>query len=85
MNNVNLNRNKNTPKPLKGSIRRDGINPSDYLRIHHAMACEDCTHFKHSDATCTLGNVTKWHLRAFQEAEYQRTGKVAICRFMEID
>lgn len=85
MDNVNLSRYKKTPRPLRASIRRDGISPWDFQNRQHAMACEDCTHFKTSDKTCTLGNITKWHLKEFQRLEYARTGKVALCRFMEID
>jgi len=85
MSNVNGARYKKTPRPLKPSIRRDGIPAWAYLKIHQTIACEDCSHFKHSDSSCTLGNMTSYHLAEFQKAEFERTGKVALCRFMEID
>jgi hypothetical protein len=74
-----------TPRPLRTTIKRDPIPAYAYLHIPQCNACEDCSHFKTSNATCTLGNTTKWHLRDFQKKEYERTGKIAICRFMEID
>jgi hypothetical protein len=85
MNNVNDSRHKKTSRPPKPSIRRDGIPAWAYRSLNLTMACEDCTHFKQSDSSCTIGNLTSYHLKAFQEAEYLRTGKVALCRFMEID
>lgn len=76
---------KKTPKPLRTGIKRDGIHPSDYIRYLQPLSCEDCTHFKPSDESCTLGYVTKWHRRAFQKHEYELKGKMALCRFLEID
>ena len=78
-------RKPNTPKRPRPSIRRDTINPRDYLKYKFPSACEDCTHFKASTAHCTLGYEPKWHRREFQTAEYERTGKMALCRFLEID
>lgn len=74
-----------TPKRIRPSIKHDPIHPSDYLKYEIAMACEDCTHFKSDDATCTLGYHTIHHRRETQKQSYELTGKVAICRFMEID
>ena len=76
---------KFTPKFPRQTIRRDAVNPSDYLHLNFLSSCEDCTHFKPSDVTCTLGYWTKWHRKEFQTAEYERTGKMAICRFIEVD
>jgi hypothetical protein len=85
MNNVNEPRNKKASRPPKASIRRDGIPAWAYQSLRLTIACEDCTHFKRSDLSCTIGYLTSHHLKAFQEVEYNRTGKVALCRFMEID
>lgn len=76
---------KKTEKKPRVSIRRDSVNPTDYMSNRLRSSCEDCTHFKASDATCTFGYWTKWHRQEFQAAEYERTGKMAICRFIEID
>lgn len=76
---------KKTPKRPTISIKRDVVNPSDYLNFDHRFSCDDCTHFKASDATCTIGYWTQWHRRDFQAAEYERTGRMAHCRFLEID
>ncbi len=75
---------KTPPRP-RTSIHRDVVHPADYLNVQHRFSCEDCTHFKASDQTCTLGYGTRWHLREFQREEYERTGKMAFCRLMEID
>lgn len=74
-----------TPKRLNTSIKFDGIHPADYLKFDLRLSCEDCTHFNHEAESCTLGYVTQWHRKAFQEHSYELTGKVALCRFQEID
>jgi hypothetical protein len=74
-----------TAKKARSSIKRDTVNPSDYLKYHHCFSCEDCVHFKVSDATCTIGYRTQWHRKEFQTQEYERTGRLAHCRFLEID
>lgn len=74
-----------TPKRPRTSIRRDAIHPQDYLKFDHRFSCEDCSHFRESDASCTIGYGTHWHRRAFQQKEYELTGKIAQCRFLEID
>lgn len=76
---------KKSPKRIGWSIRKDAINPSDYLRYKQPMACEDCSHFKASNETCTLGMPTEAHLRRNQELSYRLSGKVALCRLQEID
>jgi len=72
-------------RPPKASIRRDPIPAWAYLYLNQPSSCEECTHFQFFTQSCTLGNDTRWHLQAFQMAEYQRSGHIAICRFMEID
>lgn len=79
------NKVKRTPKLLKGSIRHDVINPADYVKYQFPTSCEDCSHFKTEDQTCTIGYNTRWHLKAYQAQTYSLNGRVALCRFMEID
>ncbi len=74
-----------TPKRLRTSIRFDGINPTDYLKYDHRFSCEDCTHFNRETEKCTLGYETKWHRKEFQNKSYELSGKMALCRFIEID
>ncbi|MCS6837426.1 MAG: hypothetical protein NZ480_01145 [Bdellovibrionaceae bacterium] len=74
-----------TTKPLKNSIKRDGLHPKFYNSMKHALSCEDCSHFAPSSGICTIGYVNHWHRKKFQEHEYHLTGKMALCRFIEID
>jgi hypothetical protein len=74
-----------TPKRLRTSIRFDPISPSDYLRYQMPSACEDCTHFDSVSEKCTMGYDPQWHRKKFQEQSYFLTGKMALCRFLEID
>lgn len=74
-----------TPKRLKTSIRFDTVNPTDYLSFHIPSSCEECTHFHREEERCTLGYESKWHRLEFQKTSYELTGKMALCRFLEID
>ena len=80
-----MNPSKKTPKKLRPSIRFDPIHPVDYLKYDFRLACEECTHFNHENTDCTLGYNTKWHRKEFQRQSYELSGKMALCRFMEID
>ncbi len=71
-------------KPTQ-TIKHDPIHPKDYNNYIIPMACEDCTHFCAIEQRCTLGYNNKWHLKAYQQKSYELSGKVPICRFMEID
>lgn len=74
-----------TPKRLKASIKKDVVNATDWLRIKMLSACEDCTHFKSDSTSCTLGYSTEPHLRETQNRSYLLSGRIAFCRFHEID
>lgn len=74
-----------TAKRLKTSIKTDVIHPSDYARFDFRFACEDCSHFTTEEQRCTLGYESKWHRKEFQKTSYELTGKMALCRFLEID
>lgn len=74
-----------TPKRLRTSIRFDAVNPSDYMKYDFRFACEDCTHFNVENENCTLGYNSFWHRKDFQKKSYELSGKMALCRFLEID
>lgn len=74
-----------TPKRLRNSIRLDAIHPRDYRIYNLPFACEDCSHFDSGGESCTLGYNSSLHRRAEQERTYRLNGKMALCRFLEID
>lgn len=74
-----------SPKRIRPSIKKDAINPSDFLNFKHPISCEDCSHFKQENETCTLGMPTEPHLRRNQMRSFELSGKVALCRLQEID
>lgn len=74
-----------TPKRLGKSIKRDPVHPADFARFKLPYACEDCTHFDAATESCTIGYSTAPHRRAEQLREYQLSGRMALCRFQEID
>lgn len=80
-----IEKTKNQSKRIGWSIKKDAINPTAYNRYKQPLACEDCSHFKSENETCTLGMPTPPHLRRNQELSYNISGKIAICRLQEID
>jgi hypothetical protein len=74
-----------TPKRLRSSIRLDAVNPQDFMKYNLPFACEDCTHFDRENESCTLGYNSRLHRRAEQYRTYCLNGKMALCRFLEID
>jgi hypothetical protein len=76
---------KKSSKRIGSSIKKDGINPQAYNEYKLPFACEDCSHFKSENESCTLGMPTEQHLKRNQIISYNLSGKVALCRLQEID
>lgn len=76
---------KNQSKRIRPSIKKDAVAPGDYLKYDFRSACEDCSHFDSIEETCTLGYKTAPHRRAQQQHDYELSGMIAQCRFLEID
>ncbi len=78
-----------TPRRLRPSIKKDGIHPAFYNSIQLPWACEDCVHYSHPTDTragnCSFGYNCSYHLREQQVRDYETSGKMALCRFLEID
>jgi len=73
-----------TPKRITPSIKKDVVNPTDYNRYEHRWSCDECTHFDHKGA-CTLGYPSAPHRLEQQTKDYLMSGRIAFCRFHEID
>lgn len=74
-----------TPKRLRQSIRLDTVNPGDFMKYDFTFCCEQCTHFDASNERCTLGYNNQNHRREHNLRTYNLNGKMAFCRFLEID
>ena len=79
------NKPKKQPKRIGSSIKKDGISAEAYNKYNLPYSCEDCSHFKSENETCTLGLPTEPHLKRNQTYSYNLSGKMALCRFQEID
>lgn len=66
-------------------MKKDAIQARDFNTFKIPYACEDCSHFASETTKCTLGFNTANHLRAFAIQSYELSGKMAQCRFLEID
>lgn len=73
------------PKRIRPSIKKDAVAPGDYLKYDFRASCEDCSHFNSQAAICTLGYNTAPHRKTQQQHDYETTGMIAQCRFLEID
>ena len=74
-----------TPKRLGPSIKRDVVSAADYLKYDHRWSCDDCTHFDGVKEVCTISYNCAPHRKAEQERSFFLSGKIAFCRFHEID
>ncbi len=79
-------------KKIRSSIKKEGIDPAAYNKYKLPWACEDCVHYSgsqasdhHQEQRCTLGYLTEPHLRKNLKKSYELSGKVTLCRFLEID
>jgi len=84
---VNQTKSKNPSagKKIRPSIKKDVIHPRDFNYYKLPYSCEDCSHFSSKNETCTLGYQTEPHLKRNQLHSYEVSGKMALCRFIEID
>jgi len=76
---------KNQPKRIRASIKKDAMNPADFLKYDFRFACEECSHFDGENRRCTLGYNVAPHLKAQQHHDFELSGRMALCRFHEID
>lgn len=74
-----------SPKRISKSMKKDSIHPKDYLNYNLPFSCEECSHFASINESCTLGLPTSPHLKRNQIQSYELSGKMALCRFQEID
>ncbi|MCB0385816.1 MAG: hypothetical protein KDD43_10525 [Bdellovibrionales bacterium] len=71
--------------PGRKSVILDGIHPRDYRTLKFTYCCEQCVHFDGDKVDCSMGFSHDLHGREAQLRTYRLTGKMAICRFLEID
>lgn len=74
-----------TPKRISASIKKDVVNPHDYLNYDIRSACEECSHFDPLEDRCTLGFNSAPHRKIQQTHDMELSGRMAQCRFHEID
>lgn len=74
---------------IKRSLILDPIHPRDWRELNVIYCCEQCVHYDENEPSktrrCTLGYDSSNHLKETQDQRYLVTGRVAFCRFSEID
>jgi hypothetical protein len=71
--------------PYRKNIILDKIHPREFNSLNIIYCCEQCSYFCQENKTCAMGFKVEKHMRAFQIEEYNRSGRMAICRSQEID
>jgi hypothetical protein len=71
--------------PTRRSLILDPIHPRDYREVTIIHCCEQCSHFAPDSQSCTIGYDAANHVATRQRELFERTGRVAFCRFCEID
>lgn len=71
--------------PVRRTLILDPIHPRDYRELTIVHCCEQCSHFAPAEKACTIGYDAANHLAQRQRETYERLGRVAFCRFCEID
>jgi hypothetical protein len=73
------------PTRILPEFNLEPVDPVDFNEVRLAFSCESCSHFDSANARCTLGLSASNHLRQRQLDAYRVGGRMAICRFLEID
>jgi hypothetical protein len=71
--------------PYRRSIILDKIHPREFNNLNVIYCCEQCSYFNTVKKVCAMGFKVEKHMRESQLAEYQRSGRMALCRSQEID
>lgn len=71
--------------PFRRSIIKDPVSAADFNNLNLIYACEQCTYFNPTNKACAMGFKVDIHLKKNQDAQYALNGRLAICRFQEID
>ncbi|MCB0407423.1 MAG: hypothetical protein KDD34_04405 [Bdellovibrionales bacterium] len=69
----------------KKGVIFDRIDPRVYNNTKLMLYCEQCSHFDETHTFCTIGYDASKHTQAVTTHNYNLMGRIAVCRFMEID
>ena len=67
------------------SIIKDKVKASDYNNLNLIYHCEQCSYFEPDSGKCNLGFANTHHLKVTQDRYFNLGGRMAFCRFLEID
>ena len=69
----------------KRGVIYDRIDPRIFNNINVMYCCEQCSHFDEPNQFCTIGYDASKHLKSVADNYYQLMGRMAVCRFQEVD
>ncbi len=74
-----------TPPRTRRGVIYDPIDPREFNHLSLTYCCEQCSHFDPASESCTIGYSAALHRRELQLKNYELSGRMAFCRYMEID
>ena len=72
-------------KARRLEVKSDPVSPRDFNQLNIIFACEQCSHFDGENISCTIGYNAKNHLKETNLKSFHQTGRMAFCRYQEID
>lgn len=69
----------------KKTLKQESIQPNIFNTKKLIYSCEECSFFINYQQTCEIGLDSKLYQNQQQNSLYNRTGKLNICLFLEID
>ena len=77
-------RSKHIESSKRGLIL-DPVSPADFRRHNLVYACEQCSYYALDEKECMMGYESEKHDHKEQMRLYNLYGKMAFCRYMEVD
>lgn len=72
-------------KKSSRSVIKDPVKAKDFNQLNIIFACEQCSYFQPHNGLCNLGFPNGVHKRKAQMKNYNMSGRLAFCRYSEID
>ena len=81
-----MSSNQRIPKhPYRRTVKSDRVDAWAFQNLNMIYCCEQCSHFDGENRACTIGYTASDHCRQTADESFRLDGRIAFCRFLEID
>lgn len=70
---------------LRMEVKKDPVKAKDFEKLNIMHCCEQCSHFDGDRIVCTIGYNADNHLKQTNLKSFETSGRMAFCRYQEID